>query len=93
MFQCPWIPELINRFGDMHMLFDDALIKDGKISKNGTGEDPNEIAEAFKYAFAKPGNQQLSQIIGNHVEYNLNQYILNILILNLEYIRSIYTTN
>ena len=56
MFQCPWIPELINRFGDMHMLFDDALIKDGKIAKNGTGEDPNDIAEAFKYAFAKPGN-------------------------------------
>ena len=68
MFQCPWIPEIINRFGDMHMLFDDALIKDGKISKNGTGEDPNEIAEAFKYAFAKPGNIPLSHNIRNYVE-------------------------
>ena len=69
MFQCPWIPELINRFGDMHMLFDDALIKDGKISENGSGEDPDEIAEAFKYAFSKPGNQLLYLINKNNARY------------------------
>ena len=34
MFQCPWIPELINRFGDMHMLFDDALIKQINLEGN-----------------------------------------------------------
>jgi len=55
MFQCPWIPELINRFGDMHLCFDDALVRDGKIGQNGTGENPEEIVEAFKYAFSKPG--------------------------------------
>ena len=56
MFQCPWIPELISRFGDMHGFFDDALVRDGKIGQNGTGENPEEIVEAFKYAFSKPGN-------------------------------------
>ena len=62
MFQCPWIPELINRFGDMHMLFDDALIKDGKIDQNGTGENADEIVEAFKYTFSKPGNKRCTSI-------------------------------
>ena len=64
MFQCPWIPEQINRFGDMHLLFDDALAKDGKISQNGTGESAEEIVEAFKYTFAKPGSYRL---LNNHV--------------------------
>ena len=63
MFQCPWIPELINRFGDMHMLFDDALIKDGKIDQNGTGENADEIVEAFKYTFSKPGNKNAFQSV------------------------------
>ena len=56
MFQCPWIPEQINRFGDMHMLFDDALVKDGKLHRNGTGEDVDEVVECFKYTFCKQGN-------------------------------------
>ena len=55
MNQCPWIPEQIYRFGDLHLLFDDGLAKDGKIHKNGTGENADEIIEAFKYTFAKPG--------------------------------------
>ena len=55
MFQCPWIPEQINRFGDMHVLFDDALVKDGKLAQNGTGENVDDILEAFKYTYSKPG--------------------------------------
>ena len=55
MNQCPWIPEQIYRFGDMHMLFDDALARDGKLSQNGTGENVDDVIEAFKYTFAKPG--------------------------------------
>ena len=62
MFQCPWIPEQINRFGDMHLLFDDALAKDGKIAQNGTGENVDDILEAFKYTFSKPGNLCIYQL-------------------------------
>ena len=55
MNQCPWIPEHIYRFGDMHLLFDDALAGDGKLSQNGTGENIDDVIEAFKYTFSKPG--------------------------------------
>ena len=56
MNQCPWIPEMLYRFGDMHLLFDDALGKDGKLSQNGTGENAQDVIEAFKYTFSRPGN-------------------------------------
>ena len=56
MNQCPWIPEMLYRFGDMHLLFDDALGKDGKLLQNGTGENAQDVIEAFKYTFSKPGN-------------------------------------
>ena len=62
MNQCPWIPEMLYRFGDMHLLFDDALGKDGKLSQNGTGENAQDIIEAFKYTFARPGNHFSHQI-------------------------------
>ena len=53
MIQCPWIPEQILRFGDMHGF--DALVQDGKLDQNGTGENVEDIVEAFKYTFSKPG--------------------------------------
>ena len=47
---------MLYRFGDMHLLFDDALGKDGKLLQNGTGENAQDVIEAFKYTFSKPGN-------------------------------------
>ena len=47
---------MLYRFGDMHLLFDDALGKDGKLSQNGTGENAQDVIEAFKYTFSRPGN-------------------------------------
>ena len=46
---------MLYRFGDMHLLFDDALGKDGKLSQNGTGENAQDVIEAFKYTFSRPG--------------------------------------
>ena len=62
MFQCPWIPEQIMRFGDLHIMFDDALVKDGKPAQNGTGENVDDVLEAFKYIFSKPGNLCFHQL-------------------------------
>lgn len=53
MFQCPWIPEQILRFGDLD--FFDSIFSDAKLSKNGKNENVDEIIEAFKYTFSKPG--------------------------------------
>ena len=53
MHQCPWIPEQLYRFGDLHIF--DKLLEDAKISENGKGEDPDEIIEALKYVFSQPG--------------------------------------
>ena len=52
---------MLYRFGDMHLLFDDALGKDGKLLQNGTGENAQDVIEAFKYTFSKPGNHFSSQ--------------------------------
>ena len=40
----------------MHIPFDDALAKDGKLDQSGTGENIDDILEAFKYTFNKRGN-------------------------------------
>ena len=71
MNQCPWIPEMLYRFGDMHLLFDDALGKDGKLSQNGTGENAQDVIEAFKYTFSRPGNH-----FGHRKSHDFYQYTI-----------------
>ena len=75
MHQCPWIPELVYRFGDLHMF--EKILVDAKIADNGKEENDDEIIEAYKYVFSQPGTKDFStsQYIRTQFTYQLKKQI------------------
>ena len=51
-FQCPFLPEIFFRSSDL-------TIFDGIVKEMKNDDDPEEIKEAYKYAFRDPGKPRL----------------------------------